>query len=167
MGANGPTSDEADLARARAEVRSAPVRLRLLGTPRPAVDFVLAAVMLAFGIGAVALARATAAGWIVLATGALAAAYFAAVSLYGRRHRKEIARYWSARRRRIRASVRRHPLRWLITMPVAAAADAALHWNRHEHRSTASTAVAAAVGGAIGLIAVVVALRRARSERTT
>lgn len=142
--------------------RSPSVRLRLLGTPLPAVDYALAAILLVFGIGAVALSGASSAGWVVLAAAVCAAAYFVAVGLWSARHRDEIQRHWQARRARTRASMRRHPLRWLIGMPIAAGLDAALRWNRYHHHSLASTAIAAAGGVLVGLVVVVIALRRAR-----
>lgn len=141
------------------------MRLRLLGTPHPMADFALAAITFALGIAAVALSGAAVAGWVALAVLALFAAYFVAIGVWSGRHRDDVTRYWRARRTLARASMRRHPLRWLIGLPIVAGVDAALRWNRHGHHSTTSTVIAAAIGAAIGVVVVGIALRRAGGAR--
>jgi hypothetical protein len=154
-----------DLVGARTRVRQTGMGVRTLGSPVPAVDFALAAIMLALGIGAVVLSGGKAVGWVVFAVCGAFTAYLAVIGEWSRRHHDRIAAYWHARRDLARASMRRHPVRWLVGMPIAAGVDAALRWDRYDHRSVASTVIAAAIGVLIGLVIVVFAVAHARRSQ--
>jgi len=161
MSKGAARADDARIAQGRDRLRHSRWRVRFLGTRWPWVDYVFGAVMLAFGAGAVALSGGTSAGWIALAAFAVFGAYFVAAGLWSEGHHDEVVRYWDARTERTQAAMRRHPVRWMIAMPIALAIDMAARWNRYHLHSLTSTAVVGGIGLLVGLVAAAFGVRRA------
>jgi hypothetical protein len=160
------SADDARISQGRERLRQTRWRVRFLGTRWPWVDYLFAAVMLAFGAGAVALTGGKSAGWVVLAVFAVYGAFCVAAGLWSERHHDEVVRYWDARKQVTQATMRRHPVRWMIAMPIAVAVDAAAHWNRYHLRSLTSTIVVGAIGLLVGVVAAAFGIRRAeRADR--
>jgi hypothetical protein len=116
----------------------------------PTLDFAVAAMVVVVAIVAGVSMRSTT-GWL-LATALLAVAgYLVAVGLRVRRHPERLAAGDRARRRHVSASMREHPLRWLIGMPIFGAVDGALHMSGFRHTGAGAIALSAGIGAVAGL----------------
>jgi hypothetical protein len=127
------------------------------------MDIALAGLIAAGAVADVAWLHTTA-GWLLGAAMLVCAAFLAAVGVWIRRHPGEWAARQHARSDATQARIRRHPRRWLIGMPIFAAADGVARMYGFGHHSAATIVPTAIGGAAIGLGVAMFATRRAKQR---
>jgi hypothetical protein len=109
------------------------------------------------------MSRTILAGVLTIVIGILASAFTALPGWWSERHRREAAHSVDLRVGVRNRAARRHPVYFVVVLPLVVAADAALRWNQNRaHHNVISWLVPAIVGMAIGLAIGVVMIVKAR-----
>lgn len=141
----------------------------MLSTTHPHVLYGVAAaeVLVFLALGLALMSKSVAGGCAVAAIGLVAALLPAVAAHWSERHpdlaRQQVATQQSARNN----LARRHPTYFLVVLPIIAAVDASLRWNRDQHHhSAAGWLIPAGIGLVLGLGIGAVLVYRARHART-
>ena len=142
-----------------------------LATLHPHVYYAVAAVdALVFTVlGLIVMLRSVGGGIAIIACGLIAAGFAAWPAWWSEQHPQLAAEYVGQRRERSQRMARRHPLYFIVLLPIVLGVDAALRWHASSgdaaHHGIWSWIVPAGiglVGGGIAGTALVVRARRAK-----
>jgi hypothetical protein len=147
---------------------------RYLATMHPHIYYGVAAVDAVFFtlLGAILMPRSLGGGIAVMVCGLVAAALSALPAWWSERHPQRAAQLVGQRRERSQRMARRHPLYFVVVLPIALAVDAALRWHvgpnndaaHHGLWSWIVPALVGLIGGGVAGIALVVRARRAKAS---
>jgi hypothetical protein len=138
---------------AKRQFRALSWQARLMSTKHPHVFYWSAGLQALFFavIGAVLMSRTVLGGVVNIVIGIVGSAFTALPGWWSERHRQEAAHAVDVRVGVRNRAARRHPLYFVVVIPLVVAADAAVRWNRnHTHHSAVSWLVPAAVGLVFG-----------------
>ncbi len=114
-------------------------------------------------LGAAMMSRTVGAGATTIVIGMLAAALTASPGWWSERHPQEAAHAVDVKVRVRNRAARRHPMYFVVVIPLVCAADGVLRWNQNNgNRGGGSWLIPAAVGLVIGLVVGVSMIVRAR-----
>jgi hypothetical protein len=112
-----------------------------------------------FGVGSDSPRR-----WIGVGTCGAASLMMLGLAIWWLRDPERVAARYGRQGEARQRSMRRHPLPWLLGIPIVGAVTAAIRINSVHHHSTTVTVIAAGIGGLCAAAAVAFALRRARRD---
>ncbi|HEY3923727.1 MAG TPA: hypothetical protein VGL75_04135 [Acidothermaceae bacterium] len=143
-----------------------------LATLHPHVYYAVAAVdAIVFTVlGLIVMLRSVGGGIAIIACGLVAAGFAAWPAWWSEQHPQLAAEYVGQRRERSQRMARRHPLYFIVLLPIVLAVDMALRWHAGSNNDIAHhglwswivPAVIGLVGGGIAGTALVVRARRAK-----
>jgi fructose-specific phosphotransferase system IIC component len=145
---------------------------RYLATTHPQIYYAVAAAdaLLFTVLGAVLMPRSLGGGIAVIFCGLIASGFAALPAWWSERHPERAAQVVGQRRERSQRMARRHPLYFVVLLPIALAVDAALRWHTGTNNDAAHhgiwswivPALVGLIGGGVAGTALVVRARRAK-----